>query len=184
MQVCYKLDSKIISLPASGYKKEVFFLFLILLCLEIVKIKLEIWNVISIITNMPTFLSSFQNNFPADLTEDSSMEEVTRKFFEMCSNINCLTGEPNDAAAAADELTADPGEGDPTPNQEDISPAAAAAAVSPALEDILRILWEKHKTQRVSSALLRVARASKFGLKLFKVFFWNFRSLPHWVEKE
>ncbi|KAL9696007.1 hypothetical protein quinque_015292 [Culex quinquefasciatus] len=82
-----------------------------------------------------------RNNFPADLTEDSSMEEVTRKFFEMCSNINCLTGEPNDAAAAADELTADPGEGDPTPNQEDISPAAAAAAaVSPALEDILRIL--------------------------------------------
>ncbi|XP_039452010.1 amyloid protein-binding protein 2-like [Culex pipiens pallens] len=80
-----------------------------------------------------------RNNFPADLTEDSSMEEVTRKFFEMCSNINCLTGEPNDAAAAADELTADPGEGDPTPNQEDISPAAAAA-VSPALEDILRIL--------------------------------------------
>uniref|UniRef100_A0A8D7ZWJ0 Amyloid protein-binding protein 2 n=1 Tax=Culex pipiens TaxID=7175 RepID=A0A8D7ZWJ0_CULPI len=80
-----------------------------------------------------------RNNFPADLTEDSSMEEVTRKFFEMCSNINCLTGEPNEVdAATADELTADPGESDPTPNQEDTSPAAAA--VSPALEDILRIL--------------------------------------------
>uniref|UniRef100_A0A1Q3G2B5 Putative kinesin light chain n=2 Tax=Culex tarsalis TaxID=7177 RepID=A0A1Q3G2B5_CULTA len=77
-----------------------------------------------------------RNNFPADLTEDSSMEEVTRKFFQMCSNINCLTGEPND-----DELTADPGEGDPSSAnpQEDTSPApSAAAAVSPALEEILR----------------------------------------------
>lgn len=82
-----------------------------------------------------------RNNFPADLTEDSSMEEVTRKFFQMCSNINCLTGEPND-----DELTpvVDPGEGDPNaattnpPEDTSSSSAAASAAVSPALEEILR----------------------------------------------
>lgn len=77
-----------------------------------------------------------RNNFPADLTEDSTMEEVTRKFFEMCSNINCLTGEP------ADELT-DPGEGvaptsSSSSSRDESSPAVAAAAVSPALEEILR----------------------------------------------
>ncbi|XP_058835070.1 amyloid protein-binding protein 2-like [Topomyia yanbarensis] len=33
-----------------------------------------------------------KNNFPTELTEDTSMEEVTRKFFEMCSNSTCLTG--------------------------------------------------------------------------------------------
>lgn len=81
-----------------------------------------------------------RNNFPADLTEDSSMEEVTRKFFQMCSNINCLTGEPND-----DELTpeVDPGEGDPNaattnPPEDTSSSSSASAAVSPALEEILR----------------------------------------------
>ncbi|XP_058444931.1 amyloid protein-binding protein 2-like [Malaya genurostris] len=33
-----------------------------------------------------------KNNFPAEITEDTTMEEVTRKFFEMCSNSPCLTG--------------------------------------------------------------------------------------------
>lgn len=33
-----------------------------------------------------------RNNFPTELTEDTSMEEVTRKFFEMCSKSNCLAG--------------------------------------------------------------------------------------------
>ncbi|XP_055586241.1 amyloid protein-binding protein 2 [Uranotaenia lowii] len=46
-----------------------------------------------------------RNNFPAELTEDTSMEEVTRKFFEMCSSngVGCV----NDAfegASVVDEL--------------------------------------------------------------------------------
>lgn len=32
-----------------------------------------------------------RNNFPSELSEDSSMEEVTRKFFEMCASSSCLT---------------------------------------------------------------------------------------------
>lgn len=70
-----------------------------------------------------------RNNFPADLTEDSSMEEVTCKFFEMCSNINCLTGEPNGDGD-------DPGEtSDPANPPEDTN---STPAPSSALEEILR----------------------------------------------
>lgn len=69
-----------------------------------------------------------RNNFPADLTEDSSMEEVTCKFFEMCSNINCLTGEPNSDGD-------DPGESsDPANPPEDTNTPAPSSA----LEEILR----------------------------------------------
>lgn len=81
-----------------------------------------------------------RNNFPADLTEDSSMEEVTRKFFEMCSNINCLTGEPNDDGDGDPGETDDPTSSSSTPAvnnpQEDTNPTSSSS--SSALEEILR----------------------------------------------
>lgn len=73
-----------------------------------------------------------RNNFPADLTEDSSMEEVTRKFFEMCSNINCLTGEPNNDDGDGD------GDGDSAPANPPENPNPTSSSSSSALEEILR----------------------------------------------
>lgn len=72
-----------------------------------------------------------RNNFPADLTEDSSMEEVTCKFFEMCSNINCLTGEPNSDGD-------DPGETSDPANPPEDTNGPSAPSPSSALEEILR----------------------------------------------
>ncbi|XP_055523588.1 amyloid protein-binding protein 2 [Wyeomyia smithii] len=62
-----------------------------------------------------------KNNFPADVTEDASMEEVTRKFFEMCSTSSCPTG--------ADPLTVDheapPDSGESGLGDEEEEPPAA-----------------------------------------------------------